>query len=117
MLKLFALRLSTLRRSVLLSSGIWIGQQILSDALGLTYAIAQVTPDRTLGPESSTVQNRFGTQQICGGAMRGTTLFHSFSMFKIGTDDRAYFDLPEGISTIFSRVTGKGISTIDGTIN
>ena len=114
MLKVSALKLSASKRSLLLSSGIWIGQQILSDALGLTYAIAQVIPDRTLGPESSTVQNRSGTQQIGGGAMRGRALFHSFSMFKIGTGDRVYFDSPEGIATIFSRVTGKGISTIDG---
>ena len=105
-----------LKRSILLGSGVWIGQQLLGDVLGMTSAIAQVTPDRTLGKESSTVQNRFGTQQIGGGAMRGTTLFHSFSVFNIGTGDRAYFDSPDGIATIFSRVTGKSVSTIDGTL-
>ena len=105
-----------LKRSILLSSGVWIGQQLLEGALGLSSAIAQVIPDRTLDQESSIVQNRFGIQQIGGGATRGTALFHSFSMFNIGTGDRAYFDSPEGIATIFSRVTGKGISTIDGTL-
>lgn len=105
-----------LKRSILLSSGVWIGQQLLEGALGLSPAIAQVTPDRTLGQEASIVQNRFGIQQIGGGATRGTALFHSFSIFNIGTGDRTYFDSPEGIATIFSRVTGKGISTIDGTL-
>ena len=121
MLKIFALKSCalkrfTLKRSLLFSSVIWIAQQILGDALGLGCAIAQVTPDQTLGTESSIVQNRSGTQQIGGGAARGRALFHSFSMFNIGTGDRVYFDSPEGISTIFSRVTGKGISTIDGTL-
>ena len=116
MLKSCALRRSRLRRSVLFSSSLWIGQQILGDAFGFTHAIAQVIPDRTLGSESSIVQNRSGTQQIGGGATRGRALFHSFSMFNIGTSDRAYFESPDGISTIFSRVTGKEISTIDGTL-
>ena len=116
MLRLCALKRSTLKRWVLFSSSIWIGQHILGDALGLTDAIAQVIPDRTLGPESSIVQNRSGTQQVGGGAMRGRALFHSFSMFNIGAGDRTYFESPEGISMIFSRVTGKEISTIDGTL-
>ncbi len=81
-----------------------------------TAASAQVKPDQSLGSESSTVQNRFGTQQIGGGATRGTTRFHSFSMFNLGSSDRAYFDSPTGITTIFSRVTGQGKSTIDGTL-
>ncbi len=101
---------------MLLSSSLWLGQQLMGDPWGTTPAIAQVIPDRSLGPESSTVQNRFRTQQIGGGATRGTTLFHSFSMFNLGANDRAYFDSPTGISTIFSRVTGKSASTIDGTL-
>ena len=80
---------------------------------------AQLTPDQTLGAESSVV--RFGinidgdeAELIEGGATRGNNLFHSFSEFNVGTSERVYFDSPENIETILGRVTGNNLSSING---
>jgi len=83
-------------------------------------AQAQIIPDETLGSESSTIhpaliQGSPG-QLIEGGASRGASLFHSFAEFSIDEGDRAYFANPDGIATIFSRVTGLGESQILGTL-
>ncbi|MEO0407630.1 MAG: filamentous hemagglutinin N-terminal domain-containing protein [Cyanobacteria bacterium P01_A01_bin.135] len=84
-------------------------------------ALAQVIPDRTLGPESSRVTrgvvirgNR--AARIEGGARRSRNLFHSFSAFTIGSRQRVYFASPAGVETIISRVTGRGASNLDGTL-
>jgi filamentous hemagglutinin family protein len=83
-------------------------------------AIAQIRPDRTLGSESSrivpTTLRGLLIQQIEGGARRGSTLFHSFSSFNVGTDEYVYFASPDGIDTLVSRVTGNAASTIAGTL-
>ena len=82
---------------------------------------AQLTPDETLGNESSKVTSSIdGTGNpfdlIEGGAARGGNLFHSFSDFNIGSAEEVYFSSPEGIETILSRVTGGSLSTIDGVL-
>jgi large exoprotein involved in heme utilization and adhesion len=47
-------------------------------------AKAQITPDDTLGAERSTVRALdVQTDQIEGGAIRGSNLFHSFQDFNI----------------------------------
>ena len=50
-------------------------------------ALAQITPDGTLGAESSVVTptniDGLPTQQIDGGATRGANLFHSFDPFSV----------------------------------
>jgi filamentous hemagglutinin family protein len=84
-------------------------------------ALAQITPDNTLGAESSTVNNNVsisGTQSdvIDGGAIRGTNLFHSFQEFNIGEGRGAYFTNPTGIESIFSRVTGGNASQVLGKV-
>jgi len=80
-------------------------------------AIAQVRPDHTLGAESSRVTSPFpGTDQIDGGATRGTNLFHSFSQFSVRTGGVAYFNNAQSIQNIISRVTGGSVSNIDGLI-
>lgn len=80
-------------------------------------AVAQITPDRTLGNESSQVtplgQN---ADRIDGGAVRGSNLFHSFQDFNVGEGRSAYFTNPAGIENILSRVTGKNASNIFGTL-
>ncbi|MGB3491338.1 MAG: filamentous hemagglutinin N-terminal domain-containing protein [Elainellaceae cyanobacterium] len=91
-------------------------------------AQAQISPDATLGTESSRVtrsrvRGRDGNprsgqeiQRIDGGAVRGESLFHSFSEFNIGVQESAYFSNPAGIQTILGRVTGNDISDIFGTL-
>ncbi|MEO1352912.1 MAG: filamentous hemagglutinin N-terminal domain-containing protein, partial [Cyanobacteria bacterium J06635_15] len=74
-----------------------------------------VVPDDTLGTERSVVTDIDAvTQQIEGGATRGTNLFHSFLEFNVAEDHSLYFANPTGIDTILSRVTGGNPSEILG---
>jgi filamentous hemagglutinin family protein len=84
-------------------------------------SLAQITPDATLGAESSIVTpnanvSGFPADLIEGGAARGANLFHSFSQFNIGDGLRVYFANPTGIENILSRVTGSDPSDILGTL-
>ncbi|MGD2182781.1 filamentous hemagglutinin N-terminal domain-containing protein [Lusitaniella coriacea] len=84
-------------------------------------AVAQLTPDNTLGAESSSVNpnatlNGLPTQLIEGGATRGSSLFHSFSDFNVGNLQRVYFSNPADIANILTRVTGSNPSNILGTL-
>ncbi|NET63517.1 MAG: filamentous hemagglutinin N-terminal domain-containing protein, partial [Moorea sp. SIO1G6] len=85
------------------------------------YALAQITPDQTLGNFSSvvtpnaTIRGEPG-DLIEGGAARGSNLFHSFQDFNVGQLQRVYFANPAGIENILSRVTGSNISNILGTL-
>lgn len=88
-------------------------------ALGCTVVNAQVIPDGTLGVENSLVKpgdsiNGLLNDQIDGGAIRGSTLFHSFQEFNIGEGRGIYFTNHTGIENILSRVTGSNSSTILG---
>jgi filamentous hemagglutinin family protein len=97
-------------------------------ALGLSGAIAfsrdsalaQITPDLTLGGERSRVAprvvNGIPSDVIYGGAARGSTLFHSFSQFNVAPRQGAFFINPVGIENILSRVTGISPSNILGTL-
>jgi filamentous hemagglutinin family protein len=79
--------------------------------------LAQVTPDATLGGESSRVTSpQPGGFQIDEGATRGTNLFHSFQEFSVPTNGFAYFNNAPSIQNIISRVTGASVSNIDGVI-
>lgn len=87
----------------------------------LPPATGQITPDRTLGAESSIVTSDINikdirSNQIDGGALRGASLFHSFQEFNIGEGRGAYFSNPPGIENILSRVTGSKQSNILGTL-
>ncbi|MGB3296591.1 MAG: filamentous hemagglutinin N-terminal domain-containing protein, partial [Phormidesmis sp.] len=84
-------------------------------------AIAQITPDQTLGTEESivtpNVEVRGGlTDLVEGGAARGPNLFHSFSDFNVLDSQRVYFANPQGVESILSRVTGSNLSNIFGTL-
>jgi filamentous hemagglutinin family protein len=84
-------------------------------------AVAQITPDTTLGAESSRVTPDAEVKGkpadlIEGGAARGANLFHSFTDFNVEELQRVYFANPAGIETILSRVTGANPSHILGTL-
>lgn len=84
-------------------------------ALSIHPAFAQLTPDSSLGMERSQVipfnQNN---DIIGGGAARDTNLFHSFQDFNVGVGRGVFFANPQGITNIFSRVTGGNSSNIFG---
>ncbi len=82
---------------------------------------AQIIPDNSLGAEASVVTPNVEIKgrtadRIDGGAIRDSNLFHSFQDFNIGDLQRVYFANPEGITNIFSRVTGGNLSEIFGTL-
>ncbi|MEH2155679.1 two-partner secretion domain-containing protein [Nostoc sp.] len=81
-------------------------------------ALSEIIKDDTLGSESSVVTpqliNGRPTDQINGGAIRGTNLFHSFEQFSVPTGSTANFNNAVNIQNIISRVTGTSISNIDG---
>jgi filamentous hemagglutinin family protein len=88
---------------------------------GSTPAFAQITPDNTLGAESSRLTPNVpiageNGDRIDGGATRGSNLFHSFSQFNIDNGQRVYFGNPNGIQNILTRVTGGQASNILGTL-
>jgi filamentous hemagglutinin family protein len=84
-------------------------------------AIAQITPDATLGAERSIVapnvpHPRGAIDLIDGGAIRGFNLFHSFQDFNVSDLQQVYFANPTGIENILGRVTGTQSSSILGTL-
>ncbi|MFM7405801.1 MAG: filamentous hemagglutinin N-terminal domain-containing protein [Cuspidothrix sp.] len=84
-------------------------------------ALAQITPDTTLGNENSSITSGVNIKGavgdlITGGVTKESNLFHSFSEFNINNGQRVYFDNPANINNIFSRVTGNNVSNILGTL-
>ncbi|MEI1373196.1 filamentous hemagglutinin N-terminal domain-containing protein [Nostoc sp. UHCC 0926] len=83
-----------------------------------SFALAQIQKDGTLGSESSIITPKLidgqPTDQIDGGAVRGTNLFHSFEQFSVSAGRTAHFNNAIDIQNIISRVTGNSISNIDG---
>lgn len=81
-------------------------------------ALAQIQTDATLGAESSIITPKLidgqPIDQIDGGAVRGTNLFHSFEQFSISAGTTAHFNNAIDIQNIISRVTGNSVSNIDG---
>ncbi|MEH2456564.1 two-partner secretion domain-containing protein, partial [Nostoc sp.] len=85
------------------------------------HALAQITPDGTLGDRSSRITPNVNIKglpadRIDGGAIRGANLFHSFQEFNVGELQSVYFANPTGISNILTRVTGSNVSNILGTL-
>jgi filamentous hemagglutinin family protein len=101
-------------RSLLMLLLLEIGIALLAP----TSAQAQIVPDDTLGTERSQVSTEtirgLPNDQIDGGAIRGSNLFHSFQEFNVEAGRGAYFSNPVGVENIFSRVTGDNPSTILG---
>ncbi|MEH2203242.1 MAG: filamentous hemagglutinin N-terminal domain-containing protein [Nostoc sp.] len=92
----------------------WLGC-VAGIAVFIHPAFAQLTPDNSLGKERSQVIPFDQKNDIInGGAARGTNLFHSFQDFNVGVGRGVYFANPDGITNIFSRVTGGNSSNIFG---
>ena len=88
---------------------------------GALPGFTQITPDDTLGAEGSVVTEDVDVRGaladlIEGGAIRDANLFHSFLEFNVDEGQRVYFDNPDAIVNIFSRVTGADPSNILGTL-
>ncbi|MBD2435494.1 S-layer family protein [Nostoc sp. FACHB-110] len=94
-------------------AGLGLTGAILMSALCYGDVQAQVTPDGTLNT-SVTGNNHY---TITNGTHVGNNLFHSFSQFSIPTDGSASFENATDIQNIFSRVTGRQVSNIDGEIS
>ncbi|MDZ7951086.1 filamentous hemagglutinin N-terminal domain-containing protein [Nostoc sp. DedQUE09] len=92
----------------------WLGC-VAGIAFSIHPTFAQLTPDNSQGNERSQVIPFDQKNDIIdGGAARGTNLFHSFQDFNVGVGRGVYFANPEGITNIFSRVTGGNSSNIFG---
>ncbi|MFB2919301.1 filamentous hemagglutinin N-terminal domain-containing protein [Aerosakkonema funiforme] len=76
----------------------------------------QIVPDRTVGTTVTPNVKIKGvpSEIIDGGTVRGANLFHSFSEFNIQNGRSIYFTNPDGITNIFSRITGSNLSNING---
>lgn len=87
-------------------------------SLVCTPALGQITPDSSVESTvtASELINGILSDRILGGTIRGNNLFHSFSEFNINAGKGAYFTNPDGVSNIFSRVTGTNLSNINGTL-
>ncbi|MBD2463440.1 filamentous hemagglutinin N-terminal domain-containing protein [Oscillatoria sp. FACHB-1407] len=96
---------------------IWFVTSLIMGGLLCTPPIAaQVVPDDTLPQGERSQISGNPNFQIDGGARRGGNLFHSFSQFSVPTGGSAYFNNAADVQNIFSRVTGRSISNIDGVI-
>jgi len=82
---------------------------------------AQLLPDGTLGDEPSVVVpgaevRGLPAELMEGGALRDSSLFHSFGEFNVDLGQRVYFANPDGVENIFNRVTGRNPSNVFGTL-
>jgi filamentous hemagglutinin family protein len=80
-----------------------------------TPAQAQIVRDRTL-PQPSRIDRNGNVLEINGGTQRGQNLFHSFERFSVPEGGTAFFNNSAGIESIFSRITGRSASRINGTL-
>lgn len=110
----------TYRRATVRFRGSLVAAVAAMVAAGMSFRTApaqvpHITTDGTMGASVSfTGRNAVIPSTL--GTRRGGNLFHSFGRFNIPTDYTASFTDPTGsaISNVISRVTGSGVTTIDG---
>jgi filamentous hemagglutinin family protein len=112
---------SIFAKKIALLGGLAIPTVSYANAFLHTSALAQISPDETLGVERSVITPNVNIKdatadQVDGGATRGSNLFHSFREFNIKDGQRVYFSNPAGINNILGRVTGNNPSEILGTL-
>jgi filamentous hemagglutinin family protein len=79
-----------------------------------TEAWAQIRAD---GTQSTRVTSPDGQHfTVDGGDRAGSSLFHSFQELSVPTGGSVWFNNSPDVATIFSRVTGTSLSTINGLI-
>ncbi len=111
-----------LSRSTLWSMTLSIALPIATIPFAITTpALAQITPDDSLGNERSVVNRNVQIRgrrgdRIVGGARRGTSLFHSFQEFNVNEGQRVYFANPVGVKSILGRITGSDVTDLMGTL-
>jgi filamentous hemagglutinin family protein len=74
---------------------------------------AQVVGDRTL-PTPTRVTPQGNRIEITEGTRAGSNLFHSFERFSVPENSSVVFNNDAAVGNIFSRVTGRSASRIDG---
>ena len=104
------------------SAGVWkflfLVVLSLATARGLPAAgpvVGKVATDGTVGPKQNLTGPVYNIPATLGTQV-GTNLFHSFSDFSIGTGETASFSGPTSVANVIARVTGGGVSSIDGTL-
>jgi filamentous hemagglutinin family protein len=75
---------------------------------------AQIVEDGTVMTRVTVLED--GNYSIEGGRQSGGNLFHSFQEFSVPEGRAAIFNYDPNVQNIINRVTGNGISRIDGTI-
>lgn len=94
---------------------IWIYGLSLGWLLGQVPVWADITPDRTLSNPSQVRRQRNATV-ITGGTQTGRNLFHSFREFSLPSGTASFQDISPDVTNIFSRVTGRSVSRINGVL-
>jgi filamentous hemagglutinin family protein len=94
------------------------GCTVLGSLLCATSAMAQLTPDASLGTIAAPagIVNGQQSDRILGGRAKGSNLFHSFTNFNVAALRGVYFIAPPGATNILTRVTGANRSQINGTL-
>jgi filamentous hemagglutinin family protein len=82
---------------------------------------SQVIPDESLGTENTKIKTAVDIKDessvlIEGGSVHGKNLFHSFNEFNVERNQNVYFDAPNNIDIVFSRVTGENPTNISGVL-
>ena len=99
---------------------------LLVNQLLAYQAQAQVIPDRTTPTNVRSCGSRCVSRRgrmireghvIWGGSTRGVNLFHSFKEFNVNRGQQLHFDNAPDIESIFTRVTGENVSSIDGLLS
>ncbi len=78
---------------------------------------AEIVPDATLKVNSQVASPETNLEQVKGGTVAGSNLFHSFEKFNINEGSKVDFVSPNSaIANILVRVTGGNRSDINGTL-